>query len=108
MAFSVLCYFLIISLWISIWFLRKHLRQRAAIEEFAGPRTYFPFGNVHQFKTDSRDWLDQGMGCSLIYANSMRIFRIWLFLQPYLVINGAEEAEAILGSNKHNDKSYEY
>lgn len=37
-----------------------------------------------------------------------RMHRIWLMLEPIAIVYGAEEAEVILGSNRHVNKSKEY
>lgn len=37
-----------------------------------------------------------------------RLHRIWLMVEPFVIVYGAEEAEVILGSNRHVNKSREY
>jgi len=37
-----------------------------------------------------------------------RLHRVWLMLEPFVIVYGAEEAEVILGSNRHVNKSREY
>ncbi len=37
-----------------------------------------------------------------------RLFRFWIGPQPVVMVHGAEEAEVILSSNKHLNKSVHY
>uniref|UniRef100_A0A915JWX6 Cytochrome P450 n=1 Tax=Romanomermis culicivorax TaxID=13658 RepID=A0A915JWX6_ROMCU len=43
-----------------------------------------------------------------MFQDSPKMMRLWLMWQPYVAIYGPEEAEIILTSNKHINKSYIY
>lgn len=73
------------------------------INKLGGPRAYFPVGNVHQFKPEPDDWFEQIIGCSVMFQKE-RVFVTWMVWKPFVVISGADEAELVLGSQKHIEK----
>lgn len=102
-------YFLIFvaSASVFFWWLLKHLRLRRIIERLPGPRSYPLIGNAHQYKSDPNDFFAQAGGLCMMFQKP-RLHRIWLMVEPFVIVYGAEEAEVILGSNRHVNKSREY
>jgi cytochrome P450 len=91
-----------------VWWLLKHLRIRRLIERIPGPRTYPLIGNAHQYSPDPNEFFDQAGGVCRMFLHPSRMHRIWLMFEPMVILYGAEEAEVILSSNRHLNKSHEY
>jgi len=89
------------------WWLIKHLRLRRSIDRLPGPCSYPLIGNAHQYRSDPSDFFAQAGGLCMMFPNP-RLHRIWLMLEPFVMLYGAEEAEVILSSNRHLNKSREY
>jgi cytochrome P450 family 4 subfamily V len=104
-----LAYFVIVVAILTtfFWWLIKHLRLVRIIERLPGPCAYPLIGNALQYKTDPNDFFAQAGGLCMMFQKP-RLHRIWLMLEPLVIIYGAEEAEVILGSNRHINKSHEY
>ena len=69
-----------------------------------------PFlGNLHQFHFAPEEFFEQAQGLSyLLRDGEQRICRVWLGGMPFVLLYGAEECEAILGSNQMLHKPFHY
>jgi len=107
-----------------IYWIMNYIKLKKIIDKIQGPRTYPIIGNALQLKqrSDGKDYVyksmfnqcftidfwDQATGACAMFQAKPKIMRIWLMITPTIAIYGAEEAEVILTSNKHLNKSFEY
>ncbi|VIO98703.1 Uncharacterized protein BM_BM8635 [Brugia malayi] len=86
--------------------LRTILKQINAVQ---GPPTWPLIGNLHQFHFKPDEFFEQAQGIAyMLQARGERMCRIWFGPCPWILLYGADECEAILGSNKILDKPFQY
>lgn len=106
-AFGVMVLFVFV-LTVIIYWLMNYIKLKRAIDKIQGPRTYPIIGNALQLKQRSDDFWDQATGACTMFQTKPKILRLWLMVKPTIALYGAEEAEVILTSNKHINKSFVY
>uniref|UniRef100_A0A915EL41 Cytochrome P450 n=1 Tax=Ditylenchus dipsaci TaxID=166011 RepID=A0A915EL41_9BILA len=98
--------------WLTAWIVRRYDRTRKMVNQIQGPTVlpYMPLlGNLHQFRFNPDEFFEQAQGIAYMFKEHVdRVCRIWMGPLPFVVIYGAEECEAILGSNKILTKLFAY
>uniref|UniRef100_A0A7E4W9V8 Cytochrome P450 n=1 Tax=Panagrellus redivivus TaxID=6233 RepID=A0A7E4W9V8_PANRE len=88
---------------------RRYNFMKVNIDKIQGPTPLPLIGNIHQFKFRPDQFFEQAQGVAYMFRNNgERIARIWLGPQPVLILYGAEECEAVLGSSKMLTKLFHY
>jgi len=89
--------------------MKKYQWIKQNLDNIQGP-TALPFlGNIHQFKFAPDQFFEQAQGVSYMFRDSTeRMCRIWLGPLPFVILYGAEECEAVLGSSKMLTKLFHY
>uniref|UniRef100_A0AC34QXY8 Cytochrome P450 n=1 Tax=Panagrolaimus sp. JU765 TaxID=591449 RepID=A0AC34QXY8_9BILA len=92
-----------------LYLVKKFLWIKQNLDRIQGP-TALPFiGNLHQLKFASDEFFEQAQGISYMFRDSTeRMCRIWLGPLPFVLLYGAEECEAVLGSSKMLTKMFHY
>ncbi|CAD6193406.1 unnamed protein product [Caenorhabditis auriculariae] len=74
-----------------------------------GPSALPIIGNFHQFHFRPEEFFEQAQGLSyMLKEGDDRVTRVWLGGLPFVLLYGAEECEAVLGSNKMLNKPFLY
>ncbi|KAK7866651.1 hypothetical protein R5R35_000268 [Gryllus longicercus] len=88
--------------------LRRRARVVALIERIPGPPPTPLLGNTVEFNVDHDEVFTRLMAGAMLYNPQHGVVRGWNGSAPWVVLYRAPVAEAILGSNKHVEKSHEY
>lgn len=95
-------------IWIAYFVVKKVVRFVKLVAKFQGPPPSF-LGNLHQFHFKPDEFFEQAQGLGyMLQKNGDRMARIWFWAWPWMLLYGAEECEAILGSNKTLRKPFQY
>uniref|UniRef100_A0AC35TK99 Cytochrome P450 n=1 Tax=Rhabditophanes sp. KR3021 TaxID=114890 RepID=A0AC35TK99_9BILA len=79
------------------------------ISRIPGPSSLPGIGNFHQFRLEPDVFYEQFQGLGYMFKDrDVRMAKVWLGPLPFIVIFGAEECEAVLGSSKMLNKLYHY
>ncbi|CAJ0582832.1 unnamed protein product, partial [Mesorhabditis spiculigera] len=91
------------------WITRKAKYVYERISALQGPHALPILGNFHQLHVNPVEFFEQAQGISYMFnQNNDRITRVWISGMPFVVLYGAEEVEAVLGSNKLLHKPIHY
>ncbi|KAI1719655.1 cytochrome p450 domain-containing protein [Ditylenchus destructor] len=91
------------------WLVRRYERIYKIINEIQGPTSIPLIGNLHQFRFNPDEFFEQAQGLAYMFKEQTdRLIRVWIGPLPFVLIYGAEECEAILGSNKMLTKLFHY
>ncbi|VDD90914.1 unnamed protein product [Enterobius vermicularis] len=100
--FLVLC-------WFGYLLIKEIARYLRCISQIQGPPPIPLLGNLHQFRFKPDEFFEQVQGLSyMLENNGDRMVRVWFSGWPWVVLYGAEECEAVLGSNKTLQKPFQY
>ncbi|GLH13877.1 Cytochrome P450 4c3 [Gryllus bimaculatus] len=88
--------------------LRRRARVVTLIERIPGPPPTPLLGNTVEFNVDHDEVFTRLMAGAMLYNPQHGVVRGWNGSAPWVVLYRAPVAEAILGSNKHVEKSHEY
>uniref|UniRef100_A0A0N5A8Z2 Cytochrome P450 n=1 Tax=Syphacia muris TaxID=451379 RepID=A0A0N5A8Z2_9BILA len=87
-------------------FIDRYVKLIAKVQ---GPPALPLLGNLHQFRLKPDEFFEQVQGVSyMLQSKNDRIARIWMGVWPVVLLYGAEESEAVLGSNKTLKKPFHY
>ncbi|XP_068216286.1 cytochrome P450 4C1-like isoform X1 [Palaemon carinicauda] len=89
------------------WYI-KRMRKVALIEKLPGPPGIPILGNALEVNVEPREFFQVVKGLSYIWGLCTPIWRVWVGPIPAVQVQRAKEAEVILSSNKHIDKSRDY
>ncbi|XP_050696735.1 cytochrome P450 4C1-like [Eriocheir sinensis] len=94
----------LLSLVIATW-MYKRRRMVRLINKIPGPPGHPLLGNALDVNIDIVDMFQLGVWVTREYGP---MFKVWLGTTPLVVISGARQAEAVLSSQKHIEKSNQY
>ncbi|CAJ0929720.1 unnamed protein product, partial [Mesorhabditis belari] len=91
------------------WISQKAKFVYDTISALQGPAALPLIGNLHQLHVHPVEFFEQAQGISYLFQKGNdRIARVWLAGMPFVVLYGADEVEAVLGSNKLLHKPIHY
>ncbi|KAI6199019.1 Cytochrome P450 4V2 [Aphelenchoides besseyi] len=92
-----------------MWLSKMYERNHKLLNGIQGPTPQPVIGNVHQFRFRPDEFFEQAQGLAYMFRGSKeRIVSVWLGPQPFVMIYGAKECEAILGGQKTLTKMFHY
>ncbi|KAK8397248.1 hypothetical protein O3P69_004746 [Scylla paramamosain] len=94
----------LLALLMLVWYWRRR-RMVRLINKLPGPPGLPLLGNALDVNIDIVDLFP--LGC-LVTREFGPMFKVWLGTTPLVVISGAKQAEVILSSQKHIQKSHQY
>ncbi|KAI6212872.1 Cytochrome P450 4V2 [Aphelenchoides besseyi] len=105
---GVLVVVFLITLFV-MWLSKMYERNHKLLNGIQGPTPQPVIGNVHQFRFRPDEFFEQAQGLAYMFRGSNeRIVSVWLGPQPFVMIYGAKECEAILGGQKTLTKMFHY
>ncbi|XP_047474770.1 cytochrome P450 4c3-like isoform X3 [Penaeus chinensis] len=104
---TVLPYLLLTSLFALslVWFFRRQ-QKVALIEKIPGPKALPLLGNALEVNVEPREVFQRICGGMAIAGKAP--LRVWLGTRPMVLVSQPADAEVILSSQKHLDKSRDY
>ncbi|CAI4222863.1 unnamed protein product [Auanema sp. JU1783] len=98
-----------IATWICHFLYTKGKLIYDRMSAMQGPAALPGLGNIHQLHLRPEEFFEQAQGISYMLRNGdERACRIWLGGLPFVLLYGADEAEAVLGSQKMLNKTLQY
>ncbi|CAI2352701.1 unnamed protein product [Caenorhabditis sp. 36 PRJEB53466] len=95
--------------WIIHYAFRKGKFIYDKLTVMQGPAAFPIIGNFHQFHFSPEEFFEQSQGIAyMMRKGDDRMTRIWLGGLPFVLLYGADEMEAILGSPKMLNKPFLY
>nr|AFG26276.2 cytochrome p450 family 4 [Corbicula fluminea] len=90
----------------TVWFLKQEKIRRNA-DKLGGPKSLPLIGNVHQLKRDPTELSQQLSELGEKYSH-LSAFRLMIGTHPTILVSSPDEAEPLMNSSKHMDKSSDY
>lgn len=96
-----------VSVCVLTYWLCRLEKIRRNIDKLGGPRSLPILGNVHQLERNPRDFTQQFFRLFEEYSH-LPVIRLLIGSHPMIFVCSPEEAEPLLNSTKHLDKSSDY